>query len=132
MIASGGVVTVALETEPVAGLTWMPPRSINPMVPLAGSGGVVMTMLNGLMPDASVSFASTLTTTGVLMMAVALSGFGTGAAAGGGGSLVVPAGGGGLAPEIVTIFSSDPPRLDSTFTWAGGTGMLDTSADRSL
>ena len=65
------------------------------------------------------------------MIAVALSGFGTGAAAGGGGSLVPKWGGGGLAPEIVTIFSSEPPRLDLTFTWAGGTGMFGTSADKS-
>src|SRR4051794_8836282 len=102
MMASGGL-AVALETYPVAGLTWMPARSISPIEPLAGSGCVVMTMLVGLIPDASVSLASTLTTTGVLIIAVALSGFGTGAAAGGGGSVMVPVVTAGLAPSIVTI-----------------------------
>src|SRR3954469_9868703 len=130
MMASGGL-AVALETYPVAGFTWMPARSISPMEPLRGSGCVVMTILVGLMPDASVSLASTLTTTGVLMMAVALSGFGTGAAAAGGGSVTVPVVTAGLEPVIVTIFVSEPPRLDTTLTWAGGTGILPVSADRS-
>src|SRR4051812_22021554 len=114
-MASGGL-AAALETYPATGFTWMPARSISPMEPLRGSGCVVMTMLVGLMPDASVSLASTLTTTGVLMIAVALSGFGTGAAAGGGGSVAPTPVTGGLAPVIVTIFISEPPRLDATFT----------------
>src|SRR4051812_16417892 len=111
----------------------MPARSIRPIEPFAGSGGVEMTMLAGLMPVGSLSLARTLTTTGVLMTAAAVSGLSTGAAAAGGGSGVAPgaAGPGGLEFVIVTIFISEPPRLDSTLTWNGGTRIPLTSAFRS-